>query len=606
MNGKKLLRTPLIKPRKQSGTFYTFGSALEDIGLNINELNNKVVLSHYVLLDLPNFDSSTLMTSSNYADSSNAGDMIFAEGFQNYVLNMEATVRNHVKYDFTNSITVSERIFWKWLKPFMHMDASSSNDVTRYIDSSSIAKCFGYINSGAQRSDDYSMYNETFVQVPSSFCQMRVLYKVTEDDNYYADSSYVSSSSVGYIENINEDEITDGVLNKTGISAMGIFDDREQFAYNVNEETDLFTIDFSLDSLRKFYGNEHITYDDLAIHSINDNDEENYTLGDNFEFNAALIYYSIYDSTGKNILATNAYGLLLFNNTEEVEGENGTEYRFEPFVKKASTPTMSGTSYSFRLNIKASSVYSGDIEVSDNSTPAYAMATDFNDTVKNLYTAINILRSNANLIAVISSDYRNLKNLTIEAIEKADQAEKEVSELKNGRFKVLDSSNFHTNNIVVSDGIHIMEGGGFRNEESGVTFTINSVKSSSVKASDVSTNILSMNTVEIPDNGIVFTDGESQEKIIEISKEGLSSKNITIDQDNLPEGITTVNDTIIDQVFENIDARRDPSTGNMWIYIERGAQGEAGDIIDKICDAETGKLNLKQLLAIIIAKIKYS
>ena len=88
---------------------------------------------------------------------------------------------------------------------------------------------------------------------------------------------------------------------------MGIFDDQEQFVYNVNEETDLFTIDFSLDSLRKFYNDEHITYDELAT-------EEKYTLGDTFEFNAALIYYSIYDSTGKNILATNAYGLLLFNN----------------------------------------------------------------------------------------------------------------------------------------------------------------------------------------------------------------------------------------------------------------------------------------------------
>ena len=27
-------RTPIIKPRKQGGTFYTFASALEDVGLN--------------------------------------------------------------------------------------------------------------------------------------------------------------------------------------------------------------------------------------------------------------------------------------------------------------------------------------------------------------------------------------------------------------------------------------------------------------------------------------------------------------------------------------------------------------------------------------------
>ena len=33
----KKLRTPIIMPRKQGGTFYTFSSAMEDIGLNINE-----------------------------------------------------------------------------------------------------------------------------------------------------------------------------------------------------------------------------------------------------------------------------------------------------------------------------------------------------------------------------------------------------------------------------------------------------------------------------------------------------------------------------------------------------------------------------------------
>lgn len=277
MEKQKQLRTPLIKPRKQGGTFYTFGSALEDIGLNINELNNKVVLSHYALLDIPEFNSSTFGTSLDYRDSSNAGDMIFAEGFQNYVLNMEAAVRNHAKYDFTNSITVSERIFWKWLKSQMDLDVSTRNDVTRYIDNNSIVKCFGYINSGAQRSDDYSMYNETFVQVPSSFGQMRVLYKVTEDDNYYADSSYYSNNN-GYLESIdcsiNSTEVTDDVLNKTGISALGIFDDPENFAYNVNDTTDLLTIDFDLDSLRKFYGNEHITFDDLAIYSNSEEDRK--------------------------------------------------------------------------------------------------------------------------------------------------------------------------------------------------------------------------------------------------------------------------------------------------------------------------------------------
>ena len=610
---KKQLRTPLIKPRKQGGTFYTFGSALEDIGLNINELNNKVVLSHYVLLDLPAFDNSTFNTVQTYDNP----DYIFAEGFQDYVLNMEATVRNHMKYDFTNSLTVSERIFWKWLKPLMQLDASTSNGVTRYIDNKSIAKCFGYINSGAQRSDDYSMYNETFVQVPSSFSQMRVLYKVTEDDNYYADSSYISSSSDGYIENIDvEAEVTNDVLNKTGISALGIFDDPDNHAYIVNEDSDLLTVDFSLDSLRRFYGDELITFDDLAIKNANE-EETDYTLSDEFDFNAALIYYSIYDSTGKNILATNAYGLLLFNNSEPVNASEELEpdleqnlYKFGTLNKRASTPTMSGTSYSFRLNIKASSVYSGDILVADNATPAYSMSTDFNDTVKNLYTAINILKSNANLTAAINSEYRNLKNLTIEAIEKADQAEKEVSELKNGRFKVLDSSNLHTNTLVVGNGIDIAEGGSLQNQgDSGVLMTIGAIDSSYINTHYENTDALRVDTVLVPNAGVTFSDEESQDELAKIDKEGLSARNLMITQDFNTSSYTPVltnHDDIINQVFEYIMVRRNQSTGELFIYIQGGAQGEVGDILAKLYDEETKRLDLKQILALLIAKIKLS
>lgn len=604
MEKQKQLRTPLIKPRKQGGTFYTFGSALEDIGLNINELNNKVVLSHYALLDIPEFNSSTFGTSLDYRDSSNAGDMIFAEGFQNYVLNMEAAVRNHAKYDFTNSITVSERIFWKWLKSQMDLDVSTRNDVTRYIDNNSIVKCFGYINSGAQRSDDYSMYNETFVQVPSSFGQMRVLYKVTEDDNYYADSSYYSNNN-GYLESIdcsiNSTEVTDDVLNKTGISALGIFDDPENFAYNVNDTTDLLTIDFDLDSLRKFYGNEHITFDDLAIYS--NSEEENYVIAEAFEFNAVLVYYSIYDSTGKNILATNAYGLLLLNNSEPTY-DSSESFKFETLNKKMATSTMSGTSYSFRLNIKVSSVYSGDIVVDDNSTPAYSMSTDFNDTVKNLYTAINILRSNANLIAAINSDYRHLKNLTIEAIEKADEAEKQVAELKDGNFKKLDSSTLHTNNIVVGNGISFDAGGGFyKIANGGVAVLSDLLDSSTVYANKIDTVNLHTDKIMVHDNGITLSDGNDEEEIAKIDHRGVSSKAFMLTQDQAMPYTGLSLDTL-NTVLDNIESMYDPNSNEFFINITTGAEGEAGNVLSALYDQETKRIDLKVLLALLITKIK--
>ena len=51
-------KTPLIRPlRKEGGTLYVFPSATEDIGLNINSRMNKVALSHYALLDIPECES---------------------------------------------------------------------------------------------------------------------------------------------------------------------------------------------------------------------------------------------------------------------------------------------------------------------------------------------------------------------------------------------------------------------------------------------------------------------------------------------------------------------------------------------------------------------
>ena len=48
-----------IRPmRTQGGTLYTFNSALEDIGLNINESKNTVKLTNYALLDIPECSNS--------------------------------------------------------------------------------------------------------------------------------------------------------------------------------------------------------------------------------------------------------------------------------------------------------------------------------------------------------------------------------------------------------------------------------------------------------------------------------------------------------------------------------------------------------------------
>lgn len=603
MNGQKQLRTPLIKPRKQGGTFYTFASALEDIGLNINELGNKIVLSHYALLDLPAFSADMLGTTGDYSAQTAEGDWIFAEGFQNYVLNMETAVRNDKLYDFSNSITVSERVFWKWLikNGFMDMEQDDVSTGSKYyIDKNTVVKCFGYINSGAQRSDDYSMYNETFVQVPSSFGQMKVLFKTTEDDNYYAVNTFTATNEDGLIEYIDEDMVEDGIIKKTGLSAKAIYDDAS--VYNVNTDTDLLTIEFSLDALRAYYetyydGDETLTYDDIAIDTSTYGGFQN----ESFDFNAALIYYSVYDSTGKNILATNAYGLLLFDNALREEQDDGS-FKFEPFAKKKATPTSSGTSYSFRLNIKTSSIYNGDIAVTDNSTPAYSMSTDFNDTIKNLNTAINILRTNANHLAVMESDYKSMKQLSIDLLEKEEELEKTVNELKEGLFKKIDASVLHASQIAVNDGIVFAEDAsyGLFNIDGSITMKSPVIESDDANLQNASIDTANLSVINVPDTGIDFIHGDDNP--CHVGPEGISGIGIYSIQDRT-DSAGEIDIEVIDDALNYITSSFEG--GNFIVNVDtHDAAALSGELLDALYDQETKKLDMKGLLAILLAKIK--
>lgn len=521
----KKLRTPIIMPRKQGGTFYTFGSAMEDIGLNINESHNRVEISHYVLLDIPNFanDLNTNNTFLNLSseldysspeytvDSSTQGDFIFADQFQNYCLNFETVLRNQPNYNYASNKTVSERAFWKWLFGRMKNDDDRFITYGNYIHEKkekAIAKAFGAISAGSQRTDDSGLYNETFVQIPSSYGQMRVLFKKVIDENYI-ETSYKGTNINRWIENIDKSEIEyeitfymdssnfsyplDGTIitdtstgskfkvigteisnskitaewidkpvdipkngylsidgedrkyNKydkkyfiksTGISPISKSDDDSSLysTYTVSENIDYdkFEVEFDINKLRKYYENSSLTYDDIGMgNTQNDQiEEENY--GD-FEFNAILVYYSIYDSNKTKRLATNAYGLYILDGAIETSQNSGI-FHFPQIRKSKSGPNKNGSSYSFRINVKPSTAYSGDITVNDNSTAGYSMSEDFNDVLRNLTSAVTTMKENAKTLYSMSKDSKDIKQLVSTTMEKIDGIESDISNIKNGNF----------------------------------------------------------------------------------------------------------------------------------------------------------------------------
>lgn len=427
MATNKKLRTPIIKPRSQGGTFYTFGSAMEDIGLNLNSTANKVELSHYVLLNIPKFGKSSgdlnLGTNGSYSGAAvNVGDTTFAEYFQDAILNMETVIRNSDGYNYAANKTVSERVFWKWL--FKDVDLSThflTEGDYYYETGETIAKAFGTISSGSQRIDSYGIYNESFVQIPSSYGPMRVLFKINNDENLGIGNTYPSSNS-NLIEGLTSVEVSNNIITATGISGRGIFSTGT--SYSCSSAKDVFEVEFDINKLREYYGNSSLNYDDIAFGNVNGK----FVTENSFEFNAILVYYSIYDSQGKSILATNAFGVYILDNA--IQTSTAGVYNFPTLTKTKTTSSGSGTSFSFRVNIKPTSAYSGDVMISDNSTTAFSESTDFNDVIRNLSSAINILKTNTQSLYTLSLNTNTVKNLAASAINKVNELEKVITTLK--------------------------------------------------------------------------------------------------------------------------------------------------------------------------------
>ena len=243
-------KTPLIRPlRKEGGTLYVFPSATEDIGLNINSRMNKVALSHYALLDIPecesyekivneqkNQDSTSdifnknrfqpgfiggRMTASVTIGSENRSDSIgsweTAASLQNYMMYFETLLRNQEDYNYQLYKTVTERAFWKWLKEtgairWEHVTDPSNGKPTGYFrevsDSANykrVVKCFSEIAAGNSLSTEFGMFNETYITVPSSYGESPIYFQIDEDDNYKCGKVYTSEElQSGLLEGRNE------------------------------------------------------------------------------------------------------------------------------------------------------------------------------------------------------------------------------------------------------------------------------------------------------------------------------------------------------------------------------------------------------------------
>ena len=101
-------------------------------------------------------------------------------------MNFETVLMNQPNYNYQEYSTVSERVFWHWIKDKVHainLIPTSMNEGT-YKESdynNRLVQCFGAIDAGNSLSTEFGIFNETYINIPSSYGAGPVFFKSVED-----------------------------------------------------------------------------------------------------------------------------------------------------------------------------------------------------------------------------------------------------------------------------------------------------------------------------------------------------------------------------------------------------------------------------------------
>lgn len=438
-----MIRTPLLRPLRDNGaTLYVFPSANEDIGLNLNSRATGVAMSHYALLNLPVMFGNT---------DPKAESIAIATDLQNYMMNLECTLLNQDSYNYQEYHTVSERAFFHWLKSFekrynnskLSLERTQNGNDVYYKETDNtnrLVQCFGAIDAGNSLSTEFGMFNETYVNIPTSYGNGPVFFKQVQDSsetNYIYGKTYNTGDSEhlqGRKNNVDTLKILSDVKPKYDNGTSYKLDDAYEIVKDINEIQS---------ACRVFTNDKNIqinSYDDVNIDQKTQFSGKYCDITLNpceFGFNAILLYYSVYDQndTTKTAYAINLFGIVFLDSPSSVQ--NG-QAKIPSLIKKksfggANKANFFGNSYSFRVNIKTLSVYDNtDAMIQDNTTMSSINSVDFSDVVSNLNRAIDVMNTNVQSTMTIQDAYMTTLKLTDENKQKLQELETKLDGYLNG------------------------------------------------------------------------------------------------------------------------------------------------------------------------------
>ena len=394
------MATPLVRiPQPQGGTMYAFASAARDITRAFNNPDLKFEFSKYALLDLPDFTQSVngsnvidyelgLKQASGQSYVASMPNVDFAQTFQNYALNLEEILLKDDDYDPIILQSDAEKIFFKWMSKLGAVDfrPTDSNESTNglYAENDNailgganyerLVKYLGTIDAENDVTYSDNTYHEVYINVPTSVGYTPLVlfrptnYNTTATKLYAEDYIQGRAGQQHPDPNINIDSIVDEYNAESG----------PYYDIQTNA-TNSVQIEFSA-------GSYAAIQNDPKTQSILDFSKK----GQDFRFNAILVYYDLYSESVPANRSTNLYGILILDDIQDAFGP-GTKIHEQIKYKPNEVTGLNGNAYSLKLNLKFnSSLDNVGVETSINDFTTFSMDL-FMDTTTALENATQLL-----------------------------------------------------------------------------------------------------------------------------------------------------------------------------------------------------------------------
>ena len=418
------MATPLIRiPQEQGGTMYAFSSAARDLTRAYYNPDINFEYSKFALIDIPvvstpsngenfiEFENLYQASGVAYDPGINANANVdFAQTLQNYALNFENLILTDDDFDSTLYSTDAEKILFKWLHhlgAFEVKAANSQQAVSGYSRAieiedttntgnnySRVVKYIGNIDVSNDKNYQGNIYNEIFVNVPSSVGYTpEILFKSTEYNTTAA--SYDVSLNNGIINGRDGQTHPDAFLNLDALAdtaSGGIsLDPVDLYNYGIEWNSTLYSKIANDPKLSNFL--------DFSKR------------GGDFRFNAILVYYDLYSKSNIANKSTNLYGILILDNFKDDPNSGGWYIPELSKYKPNDVTGLNGNAFALKLNVKFnSSLDNVGVELNINDYSTFSMDI-FLDTTTALENAAKLLVEAGNSYAAIAQRVAELENL---------------------------------------------------------------------------------------------------------------------------------------------------------------------------------------------------